>query len=93
MWKASEAPWPLTADLNLADTGLSIRGTITTTATAAKHFSFNGRIKGDTSDTLARFADYELPRTGPYDMTFKAAFSEKGGEIDDLEGFIRDTAR
>ncbi len=91
--KASPSPWPLTAALTLADTALDIEGAVTTAPTGAKHFRFDGRLEGDTLDTLARLVGRDFPRTGAYQLKFKAAFGENGGEITGLEGFIGDTER
>lgn len=86
-----ETPWPLKATLQLADTELDLSGTMTATASGAIQLNFDGRLQGDSLDTLARLAESELPKTGSFRLAFQAAIGENGYAVNGLEGFFRDT--
>jgi uncharacterized protein involved in outer membrane biogenesis len=80
-------PWPIEAELSIADTKLIIEGTMIP-ATAAERFEFDARLQGETLNTLAQFLDTELPKAGPYQFAFHTVAAEGSYTLSDLEGTL-----
>jgi uncharacterized protein involved in outer membrane biogenesis len=81
-------PWPIEAQLSIADTKLSIEGTMIP-ATAAERFEFDARLQGETLNTLAQLLDTELPKAGPYQFAFHTVAAEGSYTFTDLEGTLK----
>ncbi|MCK5204067.1 MAG: AsmA family protein, partial [Desulfobacterales bacterium] len=81
-------PWPIEAQLSIADTKLNIQGTVIP-ATAAEHFELDAQLQGETLQSLARLLDTELPKTGPYQFSFHTQFAEGNCTITDLKGTFK----
>ncbi len=81
-------PWPIEAQLSIADTKLSIEGTMIP-ATAAERFKFDTRLEGETLNTLAQLLDTELPKAGPYQFAFHTVAAEGSYTFTDLEGTLK----
>jgi uncharacterized protein involved in outer membrane biogenesis len=81
-------PWPLEAQLSIADTKLNIEGTIIP-ATVAERFEFDARLEGETLNTLAQLLDTELPQAGPYQLSFHSNIEAGSYTFTDLEGHIK----
>jgi uncharacterized protein involved in outer membrane biogenesis len=81
-------PWPIEAQLSIADTKLNIEGTMIP-ATAAERFEFDARLQGETLNTLAQLLDTELPQAGPYQFGFHTVATEGNYTLTDLEGTLK----
>jgi uncharacterized protein involved in outer membrane biogenesis len=81
-------PWPIEAQLSIADTKLNIEGTIIP-ATAAERFELDAQLQGKTLHTLTQLLDTELPEAGPYQFSFHAQVAEGSYVLTDLEGFLK----
>ncbi len=81
-------PWPIEAQMSIADTKLNIQGTVIP-ATAAEHFELDAQLQGETLQSLARLLDTELPKTGPYQFSFHTQFAEGNCTITDLKGTFK----
>ncbi len=81
-------PWPIEAQLSIADTKLNIQGTVIP-ATAAEHFELDAQLQGETLQSLARLLDTELPKTGPYQFSFHTQFAEGNYTLTNLEGTLK----
>ena len=80
-------PWPIEARLNLAEIKLNLDGAITP-ATVAEGFELDARLQGETSDTLARLLDTDLPEVGPYRFSFHTQMAAGNYTLNALEGII-----
>jgi uncharacterized protein involved in outer membrane biogenesis len=83
-------PWPIEAQLNLADVKLNIEGAIIP-ATVAERFEFDARLEGKTLNTLAQVLDTELPQAGPYQLSFHTNIAAGSYTLTALEGHIEGT--
>ena len=83
-------PWPLEARLHIADIKFDVRGTVTP-ATDGESFELDGQLQGETLETLAQLFGSELPKAGPYQLSFRTHLVEGSYEVIDLEGYIRGT--
>ncbi|MDJ0668086.1 MAG: AsmA family protein, partial [Desulfobacterales bacterium] len=86
---ATQAPWPLAATLQLAETTLDLRGTMTTESSGAKRLALDGRLQGDSLETLARVVNRDFPAAGPYAFAFHADIGDQGYALDKLAGEIK----
>ena len=80
-------PWPIEAQLNIADTKLNVEGTLIP-ATAAESLAFDVRLQGETLLTLARILETELPEAGPYQFSFHTQIAGGNYTLTDLEGTL-----
>ena len=80
-------PWPIEAQLNIADTKLNVEGTLIP-ATAAERLAFDVRLQGETLLTLARILETELPEAGPYQFSFHTQIAGGNYTLTDLEGTL-----
>jgi uncharacterized protein involved in outer membrane biogenesis len=83
-------PWPLEARLHLADIKLDVRGTVTP-ASAGESFEIDGQLQGQTLTTLAQLLGSELPKAGPYQLSFRTNLGEGSYQVTDLQGYIKST--
>ena len=83
-------PWPMEAQLSIADTKLHLEGTMIP-ATAAERLEFDARLEGQTLNTLARLLNIELPQTGPYQLAFHTNIAANRYMLSDLKGQIEGT--
>ena len=83
IWQTT--PWPIEAQLSIADTKLKIDGTMIP-ATAAERFELDASLQGETLDTLAQLVGTDLPKAGPYQISFRTQGAEGGYTLTDLEG-------
>jgi uncharacterized protein involved in outer membrane biogenesis len=83
-------PWPLEARLHIADIKLDVRGTVTP-ASAGESFEIDGQLQGETLTTLAQLLGSELPKAGPYQLSFRTNLGEGSYQVIDLEGYIKST--
>jgi uncharacterized protein involved in outer membrane biogenesis len=83
-------PWPLEAQLSIADTKLNIEGTIIP-ATAAERVELDAQLQGETLNTLAQLFDTDLPQAGPYQLSFRANIAAGSYMLTDFEGHIKGT--
>jgi uncharacterized protein involved in outer membrane biogenesis len=83
-------PWPIEAQLSIADTKLNIEGTIIP-ATAAERLEFDARLEGETLNTLAQLLNTELPQAGPYQLSFHTNIEAGAYTLTDLKGHIKDS--
>ncbi|MDJ0888604.1 MAG: AsmA family protein [Desulfobacterales bacterium] len=86
--KAPDAPQPVTATLQIADTELGVRGK-TSSADGQPGLTLEGRIQGRRLDTLTRLLDLDLPSAGPYQFSFQAGIGDRGYGLDRLAGEIK----
>ncbi|MGD9172569.1 MAG: AsmA-like C-terminal region-containing protein, partial [Desulfobacterales bacterium] len=80
-------PWPMEAELNIAETKLNLDGAIIP-AKVAESFEFDVRLQGENLNILAQFLDAELPVVGPYEFSFKAQMKDGNYMFKGLEGSI-----
>ena len=80
-------PWPIEAQLNLADIKLSIEGTVIP-ATATERLEFDARVQGETLAPLAQLLDTDLPEVGPYQFSFHTQIAESKYTFNSLKGTI-----
>jgi uncharacterized protein involved in outer membrane biogenesis len=69
----------------MADTELKVRGKMAP-ATAAEHLELDGQLQGETLNTLGQLLDIELPKAGPYQLSFHAHVAEGSYTLTALEG-------
>lgn len=81
-------PWPIKAQLNLADIKLNIESAMIP-ATASERFEFDAQLQGETLNTLAQLLDTELPEAGPYQFAFHTQFAAGSYTFTELEGTIK----
>jgi uncharacterized protein involved in outer membrane biogenesis len=84
-------PWPMEARLSIADTTLNIQGTMTPAA-GGKRFELNTQLQGETLSTLAQVLGSELPKAGPYQLSFHTNVEEGSYTFSHFEGHIKSTA-
>lgn len=82
-------PWPLKALLKISDTRLNIQGAVIP-ETAIEHFEFDAQLQGETLQTMARLLDVNLPRAGPYQLSFHTQYAEGVITITSLKGSLKD---
>ncbi len=80
-------PWPIEAQLNLADMKLKIDGEMIP-ATVAEGFEFDAQLQGETLNTLAQLMDTDLPKTGPYQFSFHTQVAKASYTLTELKGTI-----
>ncbi len=83
-------PWPLEAQLKIADLKLNIEGEVMP-ATATERLEFNAQFQGESLATLAQLLDTELPEAGPYQFSFHTQISERSIKVTELKGSIEQT--
>ncbi|MBW2467925.1 MAG: AsmA family protein, partial [Deltaproteobacteria bacterium] len=83
-------PWPIEAQLGLADIKLDLDGEMIP-ATVAEGFEFNARLRGETLNTLAQLLDADLPETGPYQLSFHTRIAAGSYVVTRLKGAIERT--
>lgn len=83
-------PWPMEAQLSIANTKLNIEGAMIP-ATIAERLEFDARLEGKTLNALARLLDIELPEAGPYQLSFHTNIAAKRYTLSDLKGHIEGT--
>ena len=81
-------PWPIEAQLNLADIKLNIEGAMIP-STAAERFELDAQLQGETLKTLAKLLDTELPEAGPYQFSFHTQIAAGSYAVTELEGTIK----
>jgi uncharacterized protein involved in outer membrane biogenesis len=81
------APWPIEAQLNLADIKLNIGGEMIP-ATAAERFEFDAQLQGKSLNTLAQLLDIKLPEAGPYQLSFHTQIAAGSYAVTKFEGTI-----
>jgi uncharacterized protein involved in outer membrane biogenesis len=81
------APWPIEAQLNLADIKLNIDGEMIP-ATVAEGFEFDAQLQGETLNALAQLLDTDLPEAGPYNLSFHTRIAARSYAVTELEGTI-----
>lgn len=80
-------PWPIEAQLSIADTKLNFDGSMIP-AIAAERLAFDVRLQGETLFTLARILDTELPKAGPYQFSFHTQVAGGNYTLTDLKGTL-----
>ncbi len=80
-------PWPIEAQLNLADIKLSIEGTVIP-ATATERLEFDARVQGETLAPLAQLLNTDLPELGPYRLSFHTQIAANKYTFSELKGSI-----
>jgi uncharacterized protein involved in outer membrane biogenesis len=83
-------PWPIEAQLSIADTKLNIAGTIIPAA-VAERVELDVQLQGETLNTLARLLEIELPQAGPYQLSFHTNIAANRYTLSDLKGRIEGT--
>ncbi|MGD9079353.1 MAG: AsmA family protein [Desulfobacterales bacterium] len=78
-------PWPIEAQLNLADIKLNIDGEMIP-ATVAEGFEFDAQLQGETLNALAQLLDTDLPEAGPYQLSFHTRIAAGSYAVTKLEG-------
>jgi uncharacterized protein involved in outer membrane biogenesis len=84
---SQKTPWPIEAQLNLADLKLNIESEMIP-ATVAEYLEFNAQVQGETLNTLSRLLDTDFPETGPYRLSFHTRISAGNYAVSELEGAI-----
>jgi uncharacterized protein involved in outer membrane biogenesis len=84
---SQKTPWPLEARLNLADLKLNIEGEIIP-ETATEGLAFDARLQGETTETLSKLLDIDLPEIGPYQFSFNTQIAEGNFTFNELKGTI-----
>jgi uncharacterized protein involved in outer membrane biogenesis len=80
-------PWPIEAQLSLADIKLGIDGEMIP-ATVAENLEFNAQLQGETLNALAQLLDTDLPEIGPYQLSFHTRIAAGSYAVTKLEGTI-----
>jgi len=80
-------PWPIEAQLSIADSRLNIDGTIIP-ETVTERFEFDIRLQGETLKTLAEILGTKLPEAGPYQLSFHSKLAAKSINVTELEGTV-----
>jgi uncharacterized protein involved in outer membrane biogenesis len=80
-------PWPIEAQMNLADIKLSIDGEMIPSI-FAEGFEFNAQLQGETLNALAQLLDTDLPEAGPYQLSFHTRIAAGSYAVTKLEGTI-----
>jgi uncharacterized protein involved in outer membrane biogenesis len=84
---SQKKPWPIEAQLNLADLKLNIAGEMIP-ATVTEHLEFNAQLQGESLGTLAQLLDTELPQAGPYRFSFHTQIAKGSINVTELKGSI-----
>ena len=84
---SQKTPWPIEAQLNLADLKLNIESEMIP-ATVTEHLEFNAQLQGETLNTLSRLLDTDLPEAGPYRFSFHTRIAAGNYAVSELEGAI-----
>jgi uncharacterized protein involved in outer membrane biogenesis len=84
-------PWPIEAQLGIADTKLNVEG-VMIPETAAERFELDAQLQGETLNILAQLLDTELPEAGPYQLSFHTQVEEGNFKFTELEGTIKGSA-
>jgi uncharacterized protein involved in outer membrane biogenesis len=80
-------PWPVEAQLNLADIKLNIEAE-RIPATVAEAFEFDAQLQGETLDTLAQLLGTDLSEAGPYQLSFHTRVAAGNYAVTGLAGTI-----
>jgi uncharacterized protein involved in outer membrane biogenesis len=89
---SQKTPWPIEAQLNLADLKLNIES-VMIPATVTEHLEFNAQLQGETLNTLSRLLDTDLPEAGPYRFSFHTRIAAGNYAVSELEGAIEHLGR
>jgi uncharacterized protein involved in outer membrane biogenesis len=84
---SQKKPWPIEAQLKLADLKLNIESEMIP-ATVTEQFEFNAQLQGESLAMLAQLLDTELPQAGPYRFSFHTQIAEGSIAITELKGSI-----
>jgi uncharacterized protein involved in outer membrane biogenesis len=87
---SQKTPWPVEAQLNLADLKLNIESEIIP-ATVTEHLEFNAQLQGETLNTLSRLLETDLPEAGPYQLSFHTNIASGSYTLTNLEGHVEGT--